>query len=304
MTLRKRKKKNLIDHLETRFNKYAIRNLGKYIIMLYGIGTIMAVISPKLYSELLSFDIFKIAKGQVWRIVTFIMQPPMDISGFNIILAVISLSFYYWVFTSLERALGSFKVNLYYFSGILFNMIISIVFQLISGFPVGISLYYVNESMFLAFALLFPDVEVLFMMFLPVKVKWLGLGWGLFMLYDFGRLVYAFIKVFAYFGLTGSEQGYAALTILFAMLVFIASILNFIIFFLLLRKKSKAIRMHKKAGRQFSQTINKALTGSRHRCAICGRTENDDKELEFRYCSKCSGNKEYCSVHLFTHTHV
>ena len=42
----------------------------------------------------------------------------------------------------------------------------------------------------------------------------------------------------------------------------------------------------------------------RHRCAVCGRTELDDDTLEFRYCSKCNGNYEYCNEHLFTHTHV
>ena len=42
---------------------------------------------------------------------------------------------------------------------------------------------------------------------------------------------------------------------------------------------------------------------ARHKCAICGRTENDDPNLSFRYCSKCTGNKEYCQDHLFTHTH-
>lgn len=302
MTLRK--KKSLVDRLESRFHKYAIRNLGKYIIMLYGIGTIIALIRPALYYELLSFDIFSIAKGQVWRIVTFLMQPPMDVSGFNIILTVISLSFYYWVFINLERTLGTFRVNLYYFAGLFFNVLTSIIFQLISGLPVGVELYYLNESLFLAFALLYPDVEVLFMMFLPVKVKWLGIGWGVFMLYDFSKMLIYLGRIVSEFGIASEAFKLTGIAVLFSIIVFIVSILNFIIFFFMLRKKSRALRVHRKAGRQFSQSVNKALSGSRHRCAICGRTENDDDSLEFRYCSKCKGNKEYCNVHLFTHTHV
>ena len=41
-----------------------------------------------------------------------------------------------------------------------------------------------------------------------------------------------------------------------------------------------------------------------HKCAVCGRTEKDDPNLEFRYCSKCEGNLEYCMDHLYTHKHV
>lgn len=43
---------------------------------------------------------------------------------------------------------------------------------------------------------------------------------------------------------------------------------------------------------------------ARHRCAICNRTEQDDESLEFRFCSKCEGNFEYCNEHLYTHIHV
>lgn len=28
------------------------------------------------------------------------------------------------------------------------------------------------------------------------------------------------------------------------------------------------------------------------------------RNLDFRFCSKCDGNYEYCSDHLFTHQHV
>ena len=51
--------------------------------------------------------------------------------------------------------------------------------------------------------------------------------------------------------------------------------------------------------------VNPATGGiTKHKCAICGRTEKDDPNLEFRFCSKCNGNYEYCQDHLFTHQHV
>ena len=41
-----------------------------------------------------------------------------------------------------------------------------------------------------------------------------------------------------------------------------------------------------------------------HKCAVCGRTDKDSPGMEFRYCSKCEGNYEYCMDHLYTHKHV
>ncbi len=41
-----------------------------------------------------------------------------------------------------------------------------------------------------------------------------------------------------------------------------------------------------------------------HKCAVCGCTEKTNPEREFRFCSKCNGNYEYCSEHLYTHKHV
>ena len=53
-----------------------------------------------------------------------------------------------------------------------------------------------------------------------------------------------------------------------------------------------------------SKPTGTASNITRHRCAVCGRTERDDAELEFRFCSKCKGNFEYCMDHLYTHEHV
>ena len=69
-------------------------------------------------------------------------------------------------------------------------------------------------------------------------------------------------------------------------------------------------RAQAKRKRQYRQQVNRARqnqtyqNGARHKCAVCGRTELDDPNLTFRYCSKCSGNKEYCQDHLFTHKHM
>lgn len=89
------------------------------------------------------------------------------------------------------------------------------------------------------------------------------------------------------------------------------SILNFIIFFLSSRNmkpytpgQMKRKNDFKRKMRHAERPVNSYANGAKHRCAVCGRTELDDPNLEFRYCSKCNGNYEYCQDHLFTHTHV
>ena len=83
------------------------------------------------------------------------------------------------------------------------------------------------------------------------------------------------------------------------------SLFNFVIFYLLTRNWYR-ISPKNIAGRaKFKKAAKIRPAGeSIHKCAVCGRTEKDDDTLEFRFCSKCKGNLEYCSDHLYTHIHV
>ena len=156
-------------------------------------------------------------------------------------------------------------------------------------------------SIFLAFAATFPDVQVLLMFIIPVKVKWLALLDGLYFLW---AVVQAFLPAYGgnpVYGITFKANALAA----------VVSILNFLIFFLGSRNMKpytpqQIRRKHefKKNVRQAKRQSNTYAGGAKHRCAVCGRTELEHPELEFRYCSKCNGNYEYCQDHLFTHTHV
>ena len=145
------------------------------------------------------------------------------------------------------------------------------------------STYYINMSIFLACAASIPDVQVLLMFLFPIKVKWLGIVYGIILLVN-------------------CIQGGIA-----TWIVVIFSLLNFLVFFL--RSKGK---MHLSVGQirrqqEFHQKMRSAgqTKGiTRHKCAVCGRTELDGDDLEFRFCSKCNGNYEYCQYHLFTHEHV
>ena len=235
---------NWLDKLERKFSRYAIPNLMTYIIILYAAGFVLNLINPTFYSQFLSLDAGKILQGQIWRIVTFIIQPP----------------------------------------------------YLLTGAVLPMDTWYLNLSLFFAFAALYPDIQLLLFFVIPIKIKWLAMLDGLYFVY---AIVQAFLP--AYGGIYYKANALAAFI----------SILNFIIFFLSSRNmkpyspgQMKRKNDFKRKMRQAERPVNVYANGAKHRCAVCGRTEMDDPNLEFRYCSKCNGNYEYCQDHLFTHTHV
>lgn len=280
-----------LDKMERKYGQYAIPNLIRYILILYGIGTLMGVLAPGFYEYMLALDFSKVFQGQVWRLVTFIMAP-YAISGnpLNILFFIIEIYLYYMIGNALENAWGTFRMNLYIVSGILFNIIAGLICYLAFGVTYPVGLYYIFQSMFLAFAVLYPDVQFYVYMVIPVKVKWLSYIYAI-------ALAYELISCF----LSGSKAGYVqGIAILVAMM-------NFLIYFLWSRKKKRISPEQMRRKRQFKKQVRiiSNMEGEpRHRCAICGRTEQDHPNLEFRFCSKCDGNYEYCSDHLFTHEHV
>ncbi len=141
--------------------------------------------------------------------------------------------------------------------------------------------YYINMSIFLAFAATFPDVSVLLMFIVPIKVKWLG-------------VIYAVMLVFSF--LQGD---------FFTKFAIASSLLNFVVFFLTSRNMMHLNPKQIHRRQEFKRDIRRNTSGiTKHKCAICGRTEVDSPEMQFRFCSKCDGNYEYCEEHLYTHTHV
>ena len=291
---------NQHNGLRRKLEKYAIPNLTLYLIICYGIGYLMQYLVPAGYQYLM-LDPFLVLKGQVWRLVTWILILP---DSSNIFFVLITLYLYYSLGGLLERIWGTYKYNVYLFSGLLFTILGAFVlcgysvlmgaqptmytglYLLNNGSAVyfgQFSTYYINMSIFLACAASIPDVQVLLMFIFPIKVKWLGIVYGIILLVN-------------------CIQGGIA-----TWIVVIFSLLNFLVFFL--RSKGK---MHLSVGQikrqqEFHQKMRSAgqTKGiTRHKCAICGRTELDGDDLEFRFCSKCNGNYEYCQYHLFTHEHV
>lgn len=287
---------NWLSKLERKFGRYAIPNLMTYIVILYGVGFALDMINPTFYSAYLSLDAQAILHGQIWRIVTFIIQPP---SG-NLIWLLLALYLYYFIGKQLEMAWGAFRFNLYLFAGIIFHALAAILAYLVTGVSLHLGTTYLNMSLFLVFAALYPDVQFLLYFFIPVKAKWLAWLDVIFFLYG---ILQAFLP--AYGG--GVYGAYYQANALAAAV----SLLNFVIFFFGSRtgkayspKQMRRKREFQKNVQRASRPVNSYPNGAKHRCAVCGRTELDDSNLEFRYCSKCNGNYEYCQDHLFTHTHV
>lgn len=286
---------NFLNKLERKFGRHAITGLMKYIIICYIIGYIIEFVAPRFMSFLTLEPYMIFHYGQVWRLVSWILIPPQT----NIFFAIIMMIFYYQLGTVLEQTWGSFRFNVYIFGGMIFTVLGAILMYFLMGQQVlggYFSTYYINLSIFLAFAVCYPDMKVMLYFIIPIKMKWMA-------------IVYAALAV-----ASAISSGWVA------RVAILASLLNFIIFFLLTRNM-KAYSPHEmKRKRDFRRQMGQSGMGgrttnagngrsgqgqiTRHKCAICGRTELDDPNLEFRFCSKCDGNYEYCQDHLFNHKHV
>ena len=281
------------NKMERRFGRYAIQNLPAVIIGLYAAGYILTLIAPTIL-RYLTLEPYYILHGQVWRVITWIIVPPSSLGIFTIIM----LFFYFSIGRTLERTWGAFRFNVYILSGIFFTVIGAFILYFIlcrQGYlPSSVlfgglfSTYYINMSIFLAFALTYPDMHVLLYFLIPIKMKWMGILYGALIVVDF------------------YQQNWAA------RVAIIASLLNFIIFFFVTRGQNRINPAQLRRRAQFEKAVRQTQSGQPgaasknmpiHRCCICGRTELDSDQLVFRYCSKCDGAYEYCQDHLFNHTH-
>lgn len=254
--------------LEKRLGWLAVPNVTFYLIMgqvlVFGLilinylqlGSLLLV--PRLVLE-----------GEVWRMGTFIFAPPVRAHPIFLAFAWYLL---YVMGTALEETWGTFRYNLFLWVGFLATILAAFV---VPG-AVATNLFILG-SVFLAFAFLNPNFELMLFLLLPVKIKWLALvTWGLY-----------------------------AITFLFGSwaerMMVLASVTNFALFFgrdILHDLKAKKRRKRFEADREAE--ADKPF----HRCHTCGITEKSHPEMEFRYCSHCDGNYAYCEKHLHNHEHV
>ena len=281
-----------IDKLERKFGRFGIPNLTIYMIVCYVIGYALMIVNPGILNWL-SLEPAYILRGQVWRLVTWVLYPPSTSGVLWFAIAV--LFFYYPIGTSLERTIGTFKYTLYILSGVIFTILGAFILYFLLGGNVLVgnvfSTYYISLSTFLAYAMCYPDMQVLLMFIIPVKMKWMAIFYVVIVVYEMIQYI-----------MTGAW---------YLVIPIVASLLNFIIFYFGTKDFSRYNPKEVHRRNEFRRAMEpqgrmKSGSGSvtKHKCAICGRTELDDPNLEFRFCSRCNGNYEYCQDHLFTHTHV
>ena len=276
--------------LRRRFERFCLKNRGKGIpnlMLVIAIGNLAVYISPRIdpsnivYSYL-CFSRSAILRGQVWRLITYVFVP----TEASPIWLLVMLYFYYWIGSCLEREWGNGKFTIYYVSGMLLTAIYGVVLSAILGRDVIVSTTYLNLSMFFAFATLYPDMQVLLFFIIPIKVKYLA---------------YVDAALFVLGVVTTSFP---------LNLLPVVAVLNYLVYcgdwlFDLfrpshVRQRQKTVNFKREARRIQREQANEPY---HYKCAVCGRTDVDHPELEFRYCSRCVGYHCFCQDHINNHVH-
>ena len=292
--------------LRQKFDLFCYRNSGKGIpnLMLWiAVGNLfvyfMTQIDPSaVVYQFLRFDKTAILHGQVWRLLTYILIPSFG----SLLSLAIMMFFYFQIGRILEGSWGTLKFNLYYLTGIVLADLCAMVL------PGGVATtYYLNLSLILAFASLYPDNQVLLFFIIPLRMKYLA--WFYFALTAFEIIqtpfpqnllpVFALLNYFLYFGrdvrdVFTSNRTHAGQGFHF---------------------KRATQRFHNAAPKKpASAKPNphwadhyQSASGQKpyhHKCTVCGRTDTEYPNLEFRYCSRCNGYYCYCMDHINNHTHI
>jgi hypothetical protein len=215
----------------------------------------------------------KVLAGEYWRLVTFLFDPP----PMNLIFAFFFWYLFYMMGTTLELSWGVFRYNLFLAIGYVASLACAFgIHFAMGGANVPASSIFLEGTVFLAFARLFPEFVMYIFFILPVKIKWLALlQWiGYTLTFLFGPWM--------------------------AKAMVAASVANYFLFF------GGEIWRGMKQGHRRMQHQARALRAPPrlvHTCAVCGMTSDDSPQTQFRYCSKCEGELCYCPEHLHNHEH-
>lgn len=265
----------MLDRLERKLGRYAIPRLTTYLVGGQVAVFVLTMVKPELASRLLLIPSL-VLEGEVWRPFTFVFTDSRVVAGiadtWDIIWFLVWMFVLYFIGNSLEALWGSFRFNAYVLLGWALSVGASFLVP-----AVAVHNFFLMSSIFLAFAYLFPDYEFLLGFILPVKVKWFG---------------YLAIAGFAYMAWEGTSTDRVMIA---------AGLGNVFIFF----GRDSVLRLRGK-GRQHAhrRAATKMTQEAHHECTVCGVTDLDDPQMQFRYCSKCEGKHGYCMAHLADHEHV
>lgn len=270
-------------------NRYkGIPNLMLYICAGNAVVYVISLMtgSTVLYN-LLSFNRTAILHGQVWRLVSYCLT----MLNSNPLFFLIMLFCYYSIGKMMETQWGTFKFNLFYLTGIILMDVYAMVFGM------NADVYYLNMSLFLGYATMFPQAGFLLFFIIPVK------AW-IFALFD---LTIMFV------GVLGNHFPYNLFPLVALanyFLFFGSEVLNLIplSWRRKLQGKTGAKKVYSKNGPKVivftAKPESKVVPAYTHKCTVCGRTDVSNPELEFRYCSRCNGYYCYCEDHISNHEHI
>ncbi len=256
--------------LERSYGKFAIEHLTQFIVGGMAIVFVLSRLNHE-YASLLALDLHEVARGQVWRLVTYAFLPRTD----SLLFIIFSLSWAWTIGTSLESEWGPLKFNLFYFLG----MVGTTIAAWITGHAVGNS--WLNMSCLLAFATLYPDFPFNPIIFVPfsIRVKWLGILAGLYVVYT---------------AVLGDWFDRAAIT---------AALANYFLFFggtLAGMVKGRNLQVRQAARRGAMAEVETKPTGGRT-CAVCGQLEEDGADIRKCTCDKCKPFRNLCLEHARNH---
>ena len=275
---------------------YKNRNKGISNLMLYiSLGTALVYIMSEMWGNyllynLLCFDRGLILQGQVWRLITYPLTYRID----NLLLMAVSLFCYYSIGRAIETIWGTLRFNLFYVSGVI---LMDVYCMLFGGYA---SVTYLNLSLFLSYATLFPDAQFLMFFIIPVKAWFFALVDLSIVIMDL--IVYPF-----------PYNLFSVISLANYFLFFGKDVLNVVPLSWRIKlsrlfkkqpaapKRPKVIQFDAAAYQAAKEAQKAAYT---HRCTVCGRTDVSNPELEFRYCSRCKGYYCYCEDHISSHSHI
>jgi len=313
-----KKLRNRFERFCFQHRDWGIPNLMLYVAIGSAIVYLMSLFNggSSLFN-ILCFDKAKILQGEVWRLVTYVFTYN---SGSNVILVAISLLCFFSLGRAMENSWGTFRFNLFYFTGIILMDIFAMIFSPMDTalytngttamlFPASYystMVYNLNLSLLIGYATLYPDNHFLFLMVIPVKARIFGLLYLVLNLVDIFNLTYPI----AFF----PHNLFPLVALANYFLFFGKDVLNLLP--VSWRINTARLFRKKPATQKKTGTIPFQASGSyaaataqpkapyNHRCTVCGRTDVSNPELEFRYCSRCNGYHCYCQDHINNHTHV
>jgi len=291
--VRLKKLMRAIDRFCLKHRRFGIPRLMLYFVIGYAAVYLIALMDrTNTFISLLTFNIDRILRGEVWRIVTWLFIPEEIGFGMSsLILTALMLYFYYFIANALENEWGTAKFTIYYLTGVVMQILYAVIVWLILGVTPFLSTHFLNLSMFFAFAALYPDHRVLLFFIIPIKIKWLAWIDGAYFLVSMiidligGYYLSALMPVLAFFNFY-IFCGHELISRLRPTRVY--------------RPPYKTVDFREAAKRYRASEEQRPY---RHKCAVCGKTDTQYPGLEFRYCSRCNGYHCFCIDHINNHVH-